>query len=133
MKTIQPGAWSEAKRTVSASDFLSFAELSGDRNPIHLDAEFAAGTQFGRIIAPGILIGSYFSSLIANDLPGPGSIYLSQSLAFHRPVFDGDELVIRVEVKELLRKNVCSLLTTASRGGDVVLSGEAVVKYPSPA
>jgi 3-hydroxybutyryl-CoA dehydratase len=129
MSKVEIGAWAEASRLVAAADFLRFADLSGDRNPIHTDAEFAAKTSFGEVIAPGMLIGSYFSALIANELPGPGSIYLSQSLVFQRPVFPGDELIVRVEVRELLKSTVCSLLTTASRSGEVVISGEAVVKF----
>ena len=131
MTIVAVGASAEAKKIVSAADFLVFADLSGDRNPIHLDEAFAATTKFGRVIAPGILIGSYFSALIATELPGPGSIYLSQSLNFHRPVYDGDALTVRVEVQELLKKDICKLATTASRDGELVLSGEAVVKFPS--
>ena len=73
-----------------------FAALTGDRNPIHLDAEFAKNTIFGRPIAHGMLISSYFSKLIAENFPGPGSIYLSQNINFLRPCFVGDTITVKI-------------------------------------
>jgi acyl dehydratase len=132
MTNVQVGHSVSVTRTVVIADFQLFATLSGDKNPIHTDPEFAAKTRFGRIIAPGLLIGSFISAAIANDLPGAGSIYLSQSLNFLRPVFEGDTVRIILRIEEIVRAGVCRLSTVCENGtGEIVINGEAVVKYPN--
>ena len=78
-----------------------FANLTGDRNPIHIDQDFASKTPFGKCIVHGILSAGFISRVIANKLPGSGTIYLSQSLNFKSPIFVGDELIVHVRVMEL--------------------------------
>jgi 3-hydroxybutyryl-CoA dehydratase len=106
----------------------AFAEASQDRNPIHLDEGYAARTRFGRRIAHGMLSAALISSVIANQLPGPGTIYLSQTLAFRAPVFIGDTITARVVLKEALGRDRYRLETTVTRAdGTLVVSGEAIV------
>jgi 3-hydroxybutyryl-CoA dehydratase len=131
MTIVSIGQRAELMRTVSIDDFKNFAALSGDINPIHTDQAFAATTRFRQVIAPGLLIGSFISAAIANDLPGPGSVYMSQTLNFLRPVYAGERLRIQIEVAEILREGVCRLITTAENAaGELVIEGEAVVKFP---
>ena len=129
---LKVGDHASLKRTISAADIQAFAEVSLDHNPLHLDEEYAAGTLFKQRIAHGMLGASMFSALIAHQLPGLGSIYLSQTLKFTRPVFIGDELTATLEVVELRQdKPICTLKTTCTnQKGEVVIEGEAVVKYP---
>ncbi|MEP6601136.1 MAG: MaoC family dehydratase [Nitrospirota bacterium] len=108
-----------------------FAQLMGDDNPVHLDDEFAARTRFGRRIAHGNLAAAMVSRLLGTKLPGPGTIYLSQSLRFHGPVFPGDVLVATVTVTKIREdKPIITLATVCSKeDGTAVLSGEATVLY----
>jgi acyl dehydratase len=107
-----------------------FAEVIGDKNPIHMDEEYALKTPFKRCIAHGMLNGGLISSILANDMPGPGTIYLSQSMNFMAPVFIGDVVKISVVVKHLKEgKPIATLETTASVQGKIVVNGEAVVKF----
>lgn len=122
-----------ASRTVVVTEdaIALFVNLSGDSNPIHSDEAFAVTTRFGRRIAPGIQIASYISAVIANDLPGPGSIYLEQSLRFEAPVFIGDEITITVSVVEFPRAGRVKLETVCiNQVGAKVISGTALVKPP---
>lgn len=117
---------------VTASDVTGFAEISGDKNPIHLSEEFAARTPFGGRIAHGILTASLISAVIGTRLPGPGAIYISQTLRFLAPVRIGDTVVTSVEVVELVEKGRRGKLRCECRVGDVlVLEGEAEVKVPA--
>ena len=119
-------------KTISAADIESFADISGDRNPVHLDAEYAAGTMFKERIAHGILTASLISAVIGTKLPGPGCIYLSQSLNFRAPVKIGDEVVASVRVAELIEKRRRVVLACECKiGDDTVLDGEAVVVVPA--
>jgi 3-hydroxybutyryl-CoA dehydratase len=119
-------------KEVKASDVVGFAEISGDRNPIHLSEHFAAKTPFGGRIAHGLYTASLISAVIGTRLPGPGAIYISQSLRFLAPVRIGDTVVARVEVTELIEKGRRATLScTCSVGETVVLEGEAVVKIPA--
>lgn len=116
---------------ISAESIARFVELSGDRNPIHSDEEYAKGTVFKRRIAPGMLVASYISAVIANDLPGPGAIYLQQDLRFEAPVFIGDTITARVRVIETPRPDRWVLETTCTNErGVTVISGKALVKVP---
>jgi 3-hydroxybutyryl-CoA dehydratase len=125
------GQASELSRVVTDADIRGFATVSGDDNPVHLDAEYAATTQFKERIAHGILTASYISALIGTKLPGPGAIYVSQTLSFRRPVKLNDEVLARVEIKSLdAEKNRVTLACVCSVGGKNVLEGEAVVLAP---
>lgn len=117
---------------VSASDIVGFAEVSGDRNPIHLSEHFAARTPFRTRIAHGLYTASLISALLGTRLPGPGAIYLSQTLNFKAPVRIGDDVTVEVKVAELLPKgNRARLSCICLVGETVVLEGEAMVKVPA--
>jgi len=118
-------------RTITEDDILLFAQVSGDRNPIHLDPEYAERSIFGKRIAHGFLIGSLISAVLGNDLPGPGSIYLGQTLKFLAPIHIGDTVTVKVKVVAVREdKRIVTLHTNCTNQSDVlVLSGEAVVKY----
>jgi 3-hydroxybutyryl-CoA dehydratase len=116
-------------KEVKSSDVIGFAEISGDRNPIHLSEHFAARTQFGSRIAHGLYTASLISAVIGTRLPGPGAVYLSQTLQFKAPVRIGDMVEAKVEVVELIdRGDRARLRCTCSVDGQTVLEGEAVVK-----
>lgn len=126
------GQKAETTRTIREQDVQQFAEVSGDHNRIHLDAEFAAATPYKERIAHGMLSGALISAAIASSLPGPGSIYLGQSLRFLRPVKLGDTLRIELEVLEKLTKNrVCIATRVFNQLGKQVVDGEAEVIAPS--
>ena len=119
-------------KTVSEADIANFAGVSGDTNPIHLNEEYAKGTRFGGRIAHGMLSASFISTVIGTRMPGPGCIYLSQSLRFRKPVMIGDTVVARVTVSEITVEKRRAVLTTICTVGDVeVISGEALVIVPS--
>ncbi len=109
-----------------------FAEASGDKNSIHLDEAYAATTHFGRRIAHGMLTASLISAVLGNDLPGVGSIYLSQMVQFKAPVYLDDRITARVEVTAYREdKQIATLKTSCTnQDGNVVLDGEAVVIAP---
>jgi 3-hydroxybutyryl-CoA dehydratase len=115
-------------KTVMNKDVLGFAELTGDRNPLLLSEQFAKTTRFGERIAPGLYTASLISAVIGMYLPGPGSIYLHQTLNFKGPVKIGDVVEVSVEVVELIAKGRrCKLHCKAKVDGKVVLDGEAIV------
>lgn len=125
------GEAAERTRLVDEAAITAFAEVSDDRNPVHLDEAYAATTQFKGRIAHGMLSGAYISALMATELPGPGSIYLSQSLRFKRPVRIDDEVTIRVEVTGIDPDTARATLATTGRvNGKVVVEGEALVMLP---
>lgn len=118
-------------KVVGESDIAAFAAVSGDDNPVHLDAAFAATTPFKERIAHGMLTASYISALIGTRLPGPGAIYVSQTLSFKRPVKIGDAVTARVEIAALdAAKGRVTFTCSCSVGGKAVLEGEAVVIAP---
>ena len=116
-------------RTVTEEDIRKFADASGDFNPIHLDPDFAAGTRFKRPIAHGMLAASLISAVLGTKLPGPGSIYLGQTLKFLKPVFPGDTLMAKVEVIGIVEgKRRVSLKTECfNQNNECVLEGEATL------
>ncbi|KJK00844.1 3-hydroxybutyryl-CoA dehydratase [Pseudomonas sp. 21] len=129
---LEVGQKANFQRSVTERDIQLFAEVSGDRNPVHLDAEYAATTQFKERIAHGMLTGALISAAIATTLPGPGTIYLGQNLAFTRPVKLGDELTVELEVLEKLPKNRVRISTTVlNQDGKAVVKGEAEVMAPT--
>lgn len=108
-----------------------FVRLSGDSNAIHVDEKFAQTTRFGRRIAPGIQIASYISAVLANELPGPGTIYLEQTLKFEAPVYLGDDITTKVTVLDFPQEGRTRLETTCTnQTGIRVLSGIATVMLP---
>jgi 3-hydroxybutyryl-CoA dehydratase len=125
------GMTAERSRTVTEADVQAFADVSGDHNPVHLDESFAATTPFKTRIAHGMLSAGYISALIAGELPGPGSIYLNQTLSFRRPVKLGDTVVTRVEVVGLdAEKARATLKTICLVDGKAVIEGEAIIMVP---
>jgi HAD superfamily hydrolase (TIGR01459 family) len=128
---LQLGWAAETVRHVEAADIDAFAKVSGDYNPIHVDEEFAATTVFKSRIAHGMLSGAYISALMASRLPGKGSVYLSQTLRFLRPVRIGDDVTVRIEVVELDEKKAhATLKTTCRLGRKLAVDGEATVMVP---
>jgi 3-hydroxybutyryl-CoA dehydratase len=119
-------------KTVASSDVVGFAAVTGDRNPIHLSEHFAAKTPFGTRIAHGLYTASLISAVLGTRLPGPGAVYISQTLNFRAPVKIGDTVDVSVAVAELIPAKFRARLTCTCRVGDeVVLDGEAWVKVPS--
>ena len=123
------GDSAEITKKITAADIEAFAEVTGDHNPIHLDETFAKTTRFGRRIAHGMLTASLISSVLANKLPGEGSVYLGQSLQFVAPVFPGDEVTARVNVKQVRDDKPILKLETicVNQRGETVIRGEATV------
>jgi 3-hydroxybutyryl-CoA dehydratase len=120
------------RKTIDSSDVVGFAEVTGDRNPIHLSEHFAAKTPFGTRIAHGLYTASLISAVLGTRLPGPGAVYISQTLNFRAPVKIGDTVEVQVAVAELLPERSRARLTcTCSVDGECVLDGEAWVKVPS--
>ena len=129
MTIHQPGDSASRTTTITDEMIRGFATLTGDTNPVHLDDEYAAGSRFGRRIAHGMIAAGLISATLANDLPGPGTVYLSQSLKFKLPVFPGDTVTATVEVVGVRPdKPIVTLSTVCTNQDDkVVLEGEAVV------
>jgi 3-hydroxybutyryl-CoA dehydratase len=122
-----------AERTFQVTDeaLRQFGAATGDLNPMHFDDAFAATTMFGERIAHGMLTGGYFSTMVGMVLPGPGSIYLGQTLQFRAPVRPGDEVRVRVEVTEYDPDRRRATMDTRAWVGDrLVVSGEARVIAP---
>lgn len=127
--TFKVGDSAEITKTIEQVDVDAFAAVTGDHNPVHVDEEFAKTTRFGRRIAHGMLTASLISSVLANKLPGEGSVYLGQTLQFVAPVFPGDEITARVTVKEIREdKPILKLETICMNQRDeIVVRGEATV------
>ena len=126
---LQEGDHAELTRVVADDDIASFVDAVGDYNPVHSDPAYAATTIFKTPIAPGIFTAGLISAVIGTTLPGPGAIYLSQSLKFMKPVFAGDTITARVTIAEVIRdRNRIRLQTVCvNQRGEEVLSGEAWV------
>jgi 3-hydroxybutyryl-CoA dehydratase len=122
----------ELSRTYDEWDLFTFAAVTGDLNPAHTDEAFAEATPFRGRVAHGMLTSSLISALLGTELPGPGTIYLSQELKFKRPVRIGDTVTARAEIIELIpEKNIARLKTACTnQQGELVLEGEAVVMPP---
>ena len=122
------GQTAQRTRTVTQRDIELFTEMSGDRNPLHYDEELAAGTKFGGIIVQGGVTSAILNAVVAEDLPGPGSVFLNIQWNFKAPVRPGDEITGSVEVTNVrLDKPITNLRTTvALQDGTVVLEGDAV-------
>ena len=128
LEDLRIGQTAERRRVVSEADIDAFAAVSGDTNPVHLDAAYAAGTRFGGRIAHGMLAASWLSALLGTDLPGPGAIYVSQTLRFRRPVRIGDAVTARVAIAAIdTERGRVTLEITCLVEGKSVVEGEAVV------
>jgi 3-hydroxybutyryl-CoA dehydratase len=122
------GMESSYAKKITNEDVLAFADLSGDVNPVHLSDDFAAGTIFKKRIAHGFLTGSLFSTVLGTKLPGPGCIYLSQSMKFRAPVYIGDEVIATLKITGLdAEKGRATLACDCAVDGKTVLEGEAVM------
>lgn len=132
IEALQVGMAAELAKTYNQWDINTFAALTGDLNPAHVDKAFAERTIFREKIAHGTLTASLISAVLGMRLPGPGSIYLSQELRFLRPVRIGDTVTARVEVIEIVRdENLVKLRTTCTnQRGELVLDGTALVRPP---
>jgi 3-hydroxybutyryl-CoA dehydratase len=128
---LEVGMEASFAKTVTTADIQSFAEVTGDKNPVHLDAEYAAKTIFKEPIAHGMLTAGYISAVFAMELPGPGAIYVSQTLNFRAPVKNGDRVVAKVRVMELYpAKRRARFECVCTVEGKIVLEGEAVLMVP---
>jgi 3-hydroxybutyryl-CoA dehydratase len=131
---LSVGMTETLSKTIAASDVVGFAQLTGDRNPIHLSEHFAAKTQFGKRIAHGLYTASLISAVLGTRLPGPGAVYISQTLNFRAPVKIGDQVDVTVTVAELIpERQRARLACSCTVGDEIVLDGEAWVKVPSAA
>ncbi len=134
LEELSVGQSAQLVRTVGEADIVAFAQVTGDTNPVHLDADYAAKTSFGGRIAHGMLSAGYISAVLGTALPGPGAIYLSQTLKFKRPVRIGDEVTAVVTISEINEaKAQVTLATVCKVGGKAVVDGEAVVMVPRKA
>ncbi len=132
IESFTVGQTAEVSTVVTSREIELFAEATGDKNPVHLDEEVAAKTQFGGRIAHGMLTAGFVSAAIASKLPGPGSIYLSQSLRFTRPVRIGDTVKVKLEIIEVItaKRRVRLATICTNQNGDTVMDGEATVMVP---
>jgi 3-hydroxybutyryl-CoA dehydratase len=134
LEDLSVGQSADLVRTVGEADIIAFAAVTGDNNPVHLDADYAATTSFGERIAHGMLSAGYISAVIGTTLPGPGAIYLSQSLRFKRPVKIGDEVTARATITEIDEaKARVTLATVCLVNGKPVVEGEALIMVPRKA
>jgi acyl dehydratase len=128
---IHVGETAEFSKTITDGDVRVFADLTGDHNPVHLDDQYASATRFKRRVAHGMLTASLISSVLANQLPGEGTIYLSQSLKFVAPVYLGDTVTARVTITGIREDKPVATLETVcvNQRGELLIKGEAVVLF----
>lgn len=132
MDKISEGMARGLTKTVTERDVEMFGDVTGDRNPVHFDEEYASGTMFGGRIAHGMLTGALISAVIGEQLPGHGTIYLKQSLTFLAPVRIGDVVEVTVTVASIDRERNRAVLDCVCAVGDTkVLKGEALVLVPT--
>ena len=125
------GDKAQFSKTISETDVYSFAGICGDFNPVHVNELEANKSIFGKRIVHGSLGAAFISTVLGMYLPGPGTIYLSQTLRFQNPIYIGDTITAIVEVEELLERNRCRLNTDVVNSmSEVVITGEALVILP---
>jgi 3-hydroxybutyryl-CoA dehydratase len=129
---LEIGDFAHFSKTVSEADIYLFAGVTGDMNPAHIDESYAGGTYFKKRIAHGMLPAGFISTVLGTRLPGPGTIYLKQTLFFLAPVYIGDTITALVEVTEVdVEKNRVRLKTACTnQEGTLILDGEALVSAP---
>ncbi|MDI9348620.1 MAG: MaoC family dehydratase [Candidatus Symbiobacter sp.] len=129
---LKLGQTASFSKTVTEADIIMFSGVSGDVNPAHIDQHYAANSMFKGRIAHGMLSASFISAVLGTRLPGPGTIYLSQTLKFKAPVRPGDTVTARVTVKELIADRKQAVLTTQCFVDEIlVIDGEALVMIPT--
>lgn len=128
---IHVGMSASYAKTIADEDIRSFANLSGDMNPVHIDEQFAANSKFGKRIAHGLMSASFFSALFGTRIPGPGCVYVSQSLVFRKPVYLGDtvEAVVTVTSVDQVKRRIF-FDTTCRVAGRKVITGTAEIYLP---
>ncbi len=131
MQTFKIGDTASVTKTITEADIVAFAEISGDHNPLHLDAAFAANSRFGQRIAHGALVSSLISNVIGNQLPGQGSIYLSSSLKFRAPTFIDDTITATATISSIREDKPIFVLACvcSNQDGKIVCESESVVLY----
>lgn len=128
IEDLQVGMSASVAKTVSEADIVLFAGISTDVNPVHLNEEWAKTTQFGGRIAHGMLSAGFISAVLANKLPGPGTVYMAQTLKFKAPVRIGDTVTATVTVREVfVDKRRCILDSVCTVNGKVVIDGESTL------
>ena len=132
MGGFQVGQTASMEKTFTAKDIEAYASSTGDRNPIHLDDAYAAKTRFGRRVAHGMFVASMFSMILGTKFPGEGTIYVSQSLKFLKPVFLGDRIKAEVQLVRLQEDKPFATFKTVcvNQRSEVVIDGEALVVLP---
>ena len=131
LEDLVVGQSAQMTRVASDEAVSAFAAISGDSNPLHLDQAFAETTPFKTRVAHGMLSGSYISAVLGSQMPGPGGVYLSQTLAFKRPVHIGDEVTTKATITAInLVKGHVTLKTVCMVDGKVAVQGEAVIVAP---
>lgn len=131
---LAEGQTASFTKTVTETDVVLFAGITGDFNPAHVDEEAAQAGPFGGRIAHGMLSAGFISTVLAMKLPGPGTVYMSQSLRFTAPVRIGDTVTASVQVLEVMRekRRVRLATTAANQRGETLITGEALVMVPAP-
>ncbi len=131
MANWQVGDSAEFTKTIGDEDIQRYAEITGDTNPVHLDEEYARTTRFGRRVAHGMLTAGFISTVLGTKLPGPGTIYLGQTLRFLAPVYPGDTITatVRIERYDEARGHMTLSTVCANGAGEPVMTGEAEVLY----
>jgi len=132
IEDMREGMSAALERTFTREDVEAFARLTGDVNPAHVDADFAASSVFGKPVAHGMLTAALISAVLGTKLPGKGAVYVSQTIQFRKPVFPGDAVRAEVEITAIdARRKRVTLATRCLVDGKPVLRGEAVVIPPS--
>jgi acyl dehydratase len=131
---ISEGDTATRTQTITQESIRGFADVVDDHNPVHLDAEYAAQTPFGKPIAHGMLVASLISAALANDMPGPGTIYLGQELSFKKPVYPGDTVTATLTCTQYRESRRIATIETivTNQDGLVVIEGKATVIVPVP-
>lgn len=131
IESIEPGMSASYSQTITDADIKSFAGLSGDHNPVHVDREYAENSRFKKRIAHGLMSAGFFSAIFGTKFPGPGCVYVSQNLSFLRPVYIDDTVTANVTVSSVdIKKRRVFFDTTCIVKGKKVISGTAEIYIP---
>jgi 3-hydroxybutyryl-CoA dehydratase len=132
LESIVIGMEATHKKIIRSQDVSGFADISDDFNPIHFEDEYARAMGFSKRIVHGMISSSIFSGIYATKMPGPGSLIISQSFKYKKPVYIGDEVTATVRASSLnISRRVVKFLTTCETGGELVITGEAQIYVPS--
>lgn len=129
---IQVGQNARLERTITVEEVRKFADLTGDRNPVHLDPEYAKTTRFGKPIVHGMYLGGLVSNLLGTELPGPGAVYMGQTLSFKLPIYVGETVKVSVTVSHIRDDKPILTLDTVveNESGQLAMTGQATLFYP---